>query len=70
MAAGRVGRDRVGLDVGGHGEPTRIIGRVGVRSVRFRVFYDVYGASRTVQVLAVAVKDGNRRLIGGEEYDL
>lgn len=36
---------------------------------RFRVFYDVDVASREVQVLAVGVKDRNRLLIGGEEYD-
>ena len=37
---------------------------------RFRVFYDVDSSSREVQVLAVGVKDRNRLLIGGEEYDL
>ena len=37
---------------------------------RFRVFYDVDSASRTVQVLAVGVKGRNRLLIGGEEYEL
>ena len=36
---------------------------------RFRVFYDVDSASQEVHVLAVGVKDGNRLLIGGEEYE-
>jgi hypothetical protein len=36
---------------------------------RFRVFYDVDAASQEVQVLAVGVKDRNRLLIGGEEYE-
>jgi len=36
---------------------------------RFRVLYDANSASRTVQVLAVAVKDRSRLLIGGEEYE-
>jgi hypothetical protein len=36
---------------------------------RFRVFYDVDSASQEVQVLAVGVKDRNRLLIGGEEYE-
>ena len=36
---------------------------------RFRVFYEVEAASRTVRVLAVAVKDRNRLWIGGEEYE-
>jgi mRNA-degrading endonuclease RelE of RelBE toxin-antitoxin system len=35
---------------------------------RFRVFYEVDNASRTVAVLAVGVKDRNRLFIGGEEY--
>ena len=35
---------------------------------RFRVFYDLDSASQEVQVLAVGVKDRNRLLIGGEEY--
>jgi len=35
---------------------------------RFRVFYDVDSASQEVQVLAVGVKDRNRLLFGGEEY--
>jgi mRNA-degrading endonuclease RelE of RelBE toxin-antitoxin system len=36
---------------------------------RFRVFYDVDSASQVVQVLAVGVKDRNRLLIGGEEFE-
>jgi mRNA-degrading endonuclease RelE of RelBE toxin-antitoxin system len=35
---------------------------------RFRVFYEVDAAAHEVQVLAVGVKDRNRLLIGGEEY--
>jgi hypothetical protein len=37
---------------------------------RFRVFYDVDSTAREVRVLAVAVKDRNRLLIGEEEYEL
>lgn len=40
------------------------------RGNRFRIFYDVDSTSQTVHVLAVAVKDRNRLLIGGEEYEL
>ena len=36
---------------------------------RFRVFYDVDLESQTVQVLAIGVKDRERLLIGGEEYE-
>ena len=36
---------------------------------RFRVFYEVDSATHQVQVLAVGVKDRNRLLIGGEEYE-
>lgn len=36
---------------------------------RFRVFYDVDSESRQVQILAIAVKDRNRLIIGGEEYE-
>ena len=36
---------------------------------RLRVFYEVDLAAHVVQVLAVGVKDRNRLLIGGEEYD-
>src|SRR5579862_8573288 len=35
---------------------------------RFRVFYDVDAAAHQVQVLAIGVKERNRLLIGGEEY--
>src|SRR4051794_16192652 len=37
---------------------------------RFRVFYDVDSASQVVQILATGVKDRDRLLIGGEEYEL
>lgn len=37
---------------------------------RFRVFYEVDLAAHEVKVLAVGVKDRNRLLIGGEEYEL
>ena len=36
---------------------------------RFRVFYDVDAAEEVVQVLAIGVKDRNRLLIAGEEYE-
>ena len=36
---------------------------------RSRVFYQVNAASREVRVLAVGVKDRNRLLIGGEEFE-
>lgn len=36
---------------------------------RFRVFYEVDAAARQVRILAVGVKDRNRLLIGGEEYE-
>src|SRR5437899_11740575 len=36
---------------------------------RFRVFYEVDSAGHEVQVLAVGVKDRNRLLIGGKEYE-
>ena len=35
---------------------------------RFRVFYEVDAASHKIQVLAIGVKDRDRLLIGGEEY--
>ena len=35
---------------------------------RFRVFYEVDAAAQEVQVLAIGVKERNRLLIGGEEY--
>jgi hypothetical protein len=37
---------------------------------RFRIFYDVDLASQEVRVLAFGVRDRNRLLIGGEEYEL
>ena len=37
---------------------------------RFRVFYEVDSAAHEVQVLAFGVKDRNRLLIGGKEYEL
>jgi hypothetical protein len=36
---------------------------------RFRVFYQVLGESREVRVLAIGVKDRNRLVIGGEEFE-
>jgi len=36
---------------------------------RFRIFYEVDTESRTVRVLAIAVKDRNRLWIGGKEYE-
>ena len=39
------------------------------RDNRFRVFYEVDSEAQTVQVLAIGVKDRNRLLIGGEEYE-
>jgi hypothetical protein len=36
---------------------------------RFRVFYQVNAETREVRVLAVGVKDRNRLLIGGEEFE-
>lgn len=35
---------------------------------RFRVFYDVDLEAETVDLLAIGVKDRDRLLIGGEEY--
>jgi hypothetical protein len=35
---------------------------------RFRVFYEVDATAHEVQILAIGVKDRNRLLIGGEEY--
>ncbi len=37
---------------------------------RFRVFYEVGAEERTVTVLAIGVKKGNRLFIGGKEFDL
>jgi mRNA-degrading endonuclease RelE of RelBE toxin-antitoxin system len=36
----------------------------------FRVFYDVNHEHKTVAVLAIGVKQGNRLFIGGEEFEL
>jgi mRNA-degrading endonuclease RelE of RelBE toxin-antitoxin system len=41
--------------------------RCGPRN-RFRVFYEVESAELRVSVLAIGVKEGNRLLIGGEEF--
>ena len=35
---------------------------------RFRVFYEVDATRRTVWILAIGVKEGNRLFIGREEY--
>lgn len=37
---------------------------------RFRVFYETDQVSREVLILAIAVKVGNRLLIGGEEFEI
>src|SRR5260370_23791142 len=37
---------------------------------RYRVFYDVDSVAYEVRILAIAVKDRNRLLIGEEEYEL
>jgi len=37
---------------------------------RFRVFYDVDETERTVTILAIGIKEGNRLTIGGEEIEL
>jgi mRNA-degrading endonuclease RelE of RelBE toxin-antitoxin system len=37
---------------------------------RFRVFYQVDSAERTVWVLAIGIKMGSRLLIGREEFEL
>jgi hypothetical protein len=36
---------------------------------RFRVFYQVNAEGREVRVLAVGIKERNRLLIGGEEFE-
>jgi mRNA-degrading endonuclease RelE of RelBE toxin-antitoxin system len=43
--------------------------RCGPRN-RFRVFYEVDAAEHTVSVLAIGVKEGNRLIIGGEEFSV
>jgi len=35
----------------------------------FRAFYEVDEAEKIVYVLAIGVKDGNRLIVGGEEYE-
>ena len=37
---------------------------------RFRVFYEVDNVEQSVQVLAIGIKERNRLLIGGEEFEL
>ena len=37
---------------------------------RFRVLYDINEEQRTVEILAVGVKEGNRLIIGEEELTL
>jgi mRNA-degrading endonuclease RelE of RelBE toxin-antitoxin system len=37
---------------------------------RFRVFYEVESHERTVNILAVGLKQGNRLIVGGEEIEL
>lgn len=36
----------------------------------FRVFYDVNHDEKIVSVLAIGVKEGNRLLVGGQEFEL
>ena len=36
----------------------------------FRIFYDVNHGEKTVSVLAIGVKEGNRLFIAGEEFEL
>jgi mRNA-degrading endonuclease RelE of RelBE toxin-antitoxin system len=36
----------------------------------FRVFYDVNHEEKTVSVLAIGVKEGNRLFISGQEFEL
>ena len=35
---------------------------------RFRVLYEIDEAKKTVNILAIGIKDRNRFLIGGEEF--
>ena len=37
---------------------------------RFRVFYEINSDNRIVRVLAIGVKDRERLMIGGEEFEL
>ena len=39
-------------------------------SNRFRVFYRVDSSAREVHILAIEVKEGNRLMISGEEFEL
>ena len=36
---------------------------------RFRVFYEIGDDEKTIWVLAIGVKDGNRLFVGGEEFE-
>jgi hypothetical protein len=38
------------------------------RTSRFRVLYEIDEVTRTVNILAIGIKDRNRLLIGGEEF--
>jgi hypothetical protein len=37
---------------------------------RFRVLYDIDNENRTVQIVAIGEKEGNRLIVGGEEVEL
>jgi hypothetical protein len=37
---------------------------------RFPIFYELAGTERTVWILAIGIKEGNRLFIGGEELEL
>ena len=37
---------------------------------RFRAFYEIDEAGRTVQILAIGVKEGSRLRVAGEEFEL
>src|SRR2546422_898406 len=37
---------------------------------RFRVFYSPNGALHVVEILAIGMKEGNRLLVGKDEYEL
>ncbi len=43
--------------------------RMGANS-RFRIFYEVNWPKRTVHILAIGVKEGNRLFIGGKEVQI
>jgi len=36
---------------------------------RFRVFYEVDSNARTINVLAIGIKERNKQRIGGEEFE-